>query len=55
LDQLPQLLILGLQFRHNLLQHVLQDRRIVRQCRKIDLHNAMMMTHAVASQPMTPA
>jgi hypothetical protein len=25
LDQLPQLLILGLKFRHNLLQHSLQD------------------------------
>jgi len=31
LDQLPQLVILGLQFRHNLLQHLLQDSRIVRQ------------------------
>jgi hypothetical protein len=55
LDQLPQLLVLGLQFRHNLLQHALQDSRIVRQCREIDLHNTMMMTHVVASQPMTPA
>ena len=36
-------------------QHVLQDIRIVRQGREIDLHNAMMMTHAVASLPMTPA
>ena len=55
LDQQPQLLVLGLQFRHNLLQHSLQDSRIVRQGREIDLHNAMMMTHVVASQPMTPA
>jgi hypothetical protein len=30
LDQQPQLLVLGLQFRHNLLQHALQDRRILR-------------------------
>ena len=55
LDQLPQLLVLGLQLRHHLLQHPLQDIRIVRQGREIDLHNAMMMTHAVASLPMTPA
>ncbi len=44
LDQLPQLLVLGLQFRHHLLQHALQNSRIVRQCREIDLHNTMMMT-----------
>jgi hypothetical protein len=31
LDQLPQLLILGLKFRDNLLQHLLQDSWIVRQ------------------------
>ena len=55
LDQLPQLLVLGLQFRHHLPQHLLQDIRIVRQCREIDLHNATIMTHVVASQPMTPA
>ena len=55
LDQQPQLLVLGLQLRHHLPQHALQDSRIVRQCREIDLHNAMMMTHVVASQPMTPA
>jgi hypothetical protein len=55
LDQQPQLLILGLQFRHHLLQHPLQDSRIVRQGREVDLHNAMMMTHVVASLPMTPA
>ena len=30
-------------------------RRIVRQCREIDLHNAMMVTHIVVSQPITPA
>ena len=35
LDQLPQLLVLGLQFRHHLLQHSLQDSRIVRQSREI--------------------
>jgi all-trans-retinol 13,14-reductase len=35
LDQPPQLLILGLQFRHNLLQPALQDSRIVRQGREI--------------------
>jgi hypothetical protein len=34
---------------------LLQDIRIVRQCREIDLHNTMMMAHAVASPPMTPA
>jgi hypothetical protein len=44
-----------LQFRHNFLQHLLQDGRIVRQSREINLHNAMMMTHVVASRPMTPA
>jgi len=44
-----------LQFRHNFLQHSLQDRRIVRQSCEIDLHNAMMMTHVFASRPMTPA
>jgi hypothetical protein len=44
-----------LQFRHHLLQHPLQDSRIVRQGREIDLHNAMRMTHAAASLPMTPA
>ena len=54
LDQLPQLLVLGLQFRHNLPQHALQDIRIVRQCREIDLH-IVMMTHVVASLPMTLA
>jgi hypothetical protein len=55
LDQLPQLLVLGLQLRHHFPQHPLQKIRIVRQGREIDLHNAMMLTHAVASQPMTPA
>jgi hypothetical protein len=54
LDQLPQLLVLGLQFRHNLLQHLLQDSWIVRQGREIDLHDAMM-TRRVASLPMTPS
>jgi hypothetical protein len=54
LDQLPQLLVLGLQFRHDLLQHLLQDSWIVRQVREIDLHNTMMM-HAVESPPMTPS
>jgi hypothetical protein len=44
-----------LQFRHNLLQHLLQDTRIVRQSCEIDLHNAMMMTRVVVSRPMTPA
>jgi hypothetical protein len=55
LDQLPQLLVLGLQFRHHLPQHLLQDSRIVRQCREIDLHNTVMLTRAVASLPMTPS
>ena len=55
LDQQPQLLILGLQLRHHLPQHPLQEIRIVRQGREIDLHNARMMMHAVASQPMNPA
>ena len=55
LDQQPQLLVLGLQFRHNFLQHALQDSRIFRQHREIDLHNATMMTHIAASPPMTPA
>lgn len=54
LDQLPQLLILGLQLRHHFPKHLLQGVRIFRQGREIDLHN-MMMTHAVASPPMTPA
>jgi hypothetical protein len=43
-----------LQLGHRLPQHLLQDIRIVRQCCEIDLHNTMM-THAVASPPMTPA
>jgi hypothetical protein len=55
LDQQPQLLVLGLQLRHHLPQHLPQDIRIVRQGREIDLHNAMPMTHAAASQPMNPA
>ena len=55
LDQLPQLLVLGLPFRHHVLQHLLQDSRIARQCREIDLHNTVMLTRAVASLPMTPA
>ena len=44
LDQQQQLLVLGLQLRHHLPQHALQDIRIVRQCREVDLHIAMMMT-----------
>ena len=55
LDQLPKLLVLGLQLGDCLPQHLLQDIRIVRQCREIDLHNTMMMTHALASPPITPA
>jgi hypothetical protein len=43
-----------LQLRHHFPQHPLQAIRIVRQCREIDLHNAMMLTLAVASLPMTP-
>ena len=54
LDQLPQLLVLGLQFRYDLLQHLLQDSRIVRQSREIDLHNRIM-TDRVAPPPMTPS
>jgi len=44
-----------LQLRHHFPQHPLQKIRIVRQGREVDLYNAMMLTHAVASQPMTPA
>jgi hypothetical protein len=55
LDQLPQLFVLGLQLRHHLAQHLLQDIWIVRQGREIDLHNTMMMMHAVESPPMTPS
>ena len=55
LDQLPQLFVLGLQSRHNLLQHLLQDSWIVRQGREIDLHNTMMMMHAAESPLMTPS
>ena len=54
LDQLPQLLVLGLQFRHHLPQHLLQDIRIVGKGREIDLHTVTMM-HVVASLPMTLA
>ena len=54
LDQLPQLLVLGLQLRHHLPQHLLQDIWIFWQSREIDLHNPMMM-HAVESPPMTPS
>jgi hypothetical protein len=38
LDQLPQLLILGLQFRHDLLQHSLEDSRFVGECREWRRH-----------------
>ena len=55
LDQQPQLLVLGLQLRHHLPQHSLQNVRIVRQRREINLHIAMMLTHAVASLLITPA
>jgi hypothetical protein len=55
LDQKQQLLVLGLQLRHHLPQHPLQDIRIVRQGREIDLHNEMIMPHVIASLPMTPA
>ena len=54
LDQQQQLLVLGLQLRHHLPQHPLQDIRIVRQCREVDLHIVMMM-NVVASLPMTLA
>ena len=54
LDQKQQLLVLGLQLRHHLPQHPLQDIRIVRQGREIDLHTVTMM-HVVASLPMTLA
>jgi hypothetical protein len=54
LDQKQQLLVLGLQLRHHLPQHPLQDIRIVRQGREIDLHNEMI-PHVIASLPMTPA
>ena len=55
LDQKQQLLVLGLQLRHHLPQHPLQDIRIVRQGREIDLHTEMIMPHVIASLPMTPA
>lgn len=54
LDQQQQLLVLGLQLRHHLPQHALQNIRIVRQCREVDLHIVMMM-NVVASLPMTLA
>src|SRR6516162_4237862 len=54
LDQKQQLLVLGLQLRHHLPQHPLQDIRIVRQGCEIDLHTVTMM-HVVASLPMTLA
>jgi hypothetical protein len=54
LDQQPQLLVLGLQLRHHLPQHLLQDIRLVGECREIDLHT-VMMRHAAASLPMTPS
>jgi hypothetical protein len=54
LDQLPQLLVLGLQLGHHLPQHLLQDIWIVRQCREIDLHIGSLMRR-IASLPMTPA
>ena len=38
LHQLPQLLVLGLQLRHHLPQHALQNIRIVGECREVDLH-----------------
>jgi hypothetical protein len=43
-----------LQLRHHVPQHALQDIRLVRQRREIDLHIAMM-SRAAASPPMTPA
>ena len=54
LDQQQQLLVLGLQLRHHLPQHALQNIRIVRQCREVDLHIVMMM-NVVASRLMTLA
>jgi hypothetical protein len=54
LDQQPQLFVLGLQLRHHFSQHALQNIRIVRQCREINLHIGMMM-YVVASLPMTPS
>jgi hypothetical protein len=43
-----------LQLRHHLSQHALQNIRIVRECREVDLHIAMMM-YVVASLLMTLA
>jgi hypothetical protein len=43
LDQLPHLLVLGLQFRHHFPQHLLQDRGIVREFIEINLHARMML------------
>jgi len=54
LDQQQQLLVLGLQLRHHLPQHTLQDIRVVREGREINLHTGMMM-YVVASWLMNPA
>jgi len=54
LYQQPQFLVLGLQLRHHLPQHPLQDVRLIGECREIDLH-IVMMRHAAASLPMTPS
>jgi len=52
LDQQAQLLVLGLQLRHHLPQHALQNIRIIREGREINLH-AGTMSYVVASLPMT--
>jgi hypothetical protein len=39
----------------DVLRQMLRDIRTVRQGREIDLHNATMMTHTVAPQPIAPA
>ena len=54
LDQQPQLVVLGIRLRHHLPQHLLQDIRLVGECREINLHLGIMM-YVVASLPMTPS
>jgi len=54
IDQKKQFLVLGFQLRHDLPQHPLQSRRIIRQGVEIDLH-VSSVNCPVASLLMTPA